>query len=399
MVPDLHLNKHIISLPHTDITGLDDNSVLNAAILKTEIQDRFERETNHLIDELEHVKYVCATADVWTNGNGTFLGSTLHWLEPISLQRKSAPFMRRQLKSTKYEEEIAEQLTSTSEKYRIKKKIVAVITNSGWNYGDAFKRLGVLAHETTGLYEFHEINFDSTLQKYNRCITVTHMLSQIATADAVSALANEMYEEIHTSVFEKLTRFWQKSFELSTELDEIVRPTEGRCNSLFDSLQFIINKGVDCINAMCTQLGVPTLTQRDHKFVLEFCQIMKPIVAAIDHLLKSNCYYAAFLPTIYTIDHALQKLLTKEFEYCRPLLQAIHRSFKSRFEHCFNLTDDRCKAAVLATCTHPFFKTRWLSPNHEMDKCIVEVVTNAMKEELQLQSNENDRLNSRKPDA
>lgn len=379
-----------VSLHYAEITDFDEESMMNAADLKKEIEERFQRKQNKLIDALETVKYVCATADSWTTRNGTFLGSTLHWLEPLSMQLKSAPFFRHRLKSLQNIDEIAEQFTSMSEKYRIKQKIVAIVTKNGWNYGNAFEKIGVMTHVLAGVCEFHEINFGATLQPFEKFNAVTHTLSQIATTDAVVALADKSYREIHLCVFEKLTRFWQKSTEYLAKFDDLVHPTDVRCNSLFDGLQFIINKGMGAINMMNTQSGVPTLTQRDHKFLVEFIQVAKPIAAAIDHLLKSNCYYAAFLPTIYTIDHAFQKLLAKEFEYCRPLLLSMHAGFKRRFEYCFDLKDERCKTAVLATCTHPFFKTRWLSPHHAMDKCIVEIVTSAVK--VELQSNEGDGL-------
>lgn len=375
-----------------DITGIDPEIVLKADALKSEIEERFERKKDQLIEALDNVKHVCVTADIWTIQKDVYIGSTLHWLEPISLQRKSAPFMRRRLKSHENIEQIAEQLISMCEKYRIKKKIVAIVTDSGWNFGNSFKKFGVSMQESAGVCVFHEIDFNSKLPSINKCSTVTHMLSQITTTDAANALADASYSEIHTSVFEKLKRFWQKTKESPTEIGAVIRPTDGRSNSLFESLHFIVNKGIDAINEMHTQFRMPLLTSRDHKFLAEFVQIAKPVAAAIDHLLKSNCYYAAFLPTVYTIDHSFQKLLAKDYEYCRPLLEAMHTGFKSRFEYCFNLKDARCKTAVLATCTHPFFKTRWLSSNHAMDKCIVEIVVNAVNDALQLRSNDGEKM-------
>lgn len=375
-----------------DITGIDAENVLKADALKTEIEERFERKKNQLIEALDNVKHVCVTADIWTIQKDVYFGSILHWLEPISLQRKSAPFMRRRFKSRGNIEQSVEQLISMCEKYRIKKKIVAIVTNSGWSFRNSFKKFGVSMQETADVCEFHEIDLNSKLPSLNKCSTVTHILSQIATTDAANALTDASYSEIHTSVFEKLKRFWQKTKESSTDMGAVIRPTDGRCNSLFESLHFIVNKGIDAINEMHTRFRMPLLTSRDHKFLCEFVQIAKPIAAAIDHLLKSNCYYAAFLPTVYTIDHSFQKLLAKDFEYCRPLLEAMHTGFTSRFEYCFNLKDERCKTAVLATCTHPFFKSRWLPQNHVMDKCIVEIVANAVNEELQLKSNDGKKI-------
>lgn len=369
-----------------DITGFDDYTVMNCTILKTEIEKRFQREKSNLIDSLENVKYVCATTDIWTSKNGSFLGSTLHWIEPITLQRKSAPFFRRQLKCQRSVEEVAEQFTLMSINYGIKNKIVAIVTNNGWNYKDAFKSIGISAFENEDIYGFQEVIFESSLRTFSRCITGTHILSAIATEDVANALMDAAYREIHSNVFDKLNSFWHKAFEMEVNGDTIVRPTEERCNSLFECLQFIVN----------AQLKVPTLTQHDLKFLTEFTQITKPIAAAIDHLMKPNCYYAAFLPTIYTIDHAYQKLLANEFEYCMPLLQSMHAGFRRRFDYCFNLTDEKCKSAVLATCTHPFFKTRWLSSNYSMDNGIIEIVTNAVKDELQLHSNDGQGLSSKK---
>lgn len=345
---------------------------MNSAAMKTEIEEQFEREKNKLIDVLHDVKYVCATADAWTCRDGMFFGSTLHWLEPTSLQRKSAPFIRHRLEDLLNFDEVSERLTSMCEEYRIAEKMVAIVTNNGW------KGLGIYTTESNSVDEFHEINLDSPLPTHNECIALTHTLSQIVTADAANALADKSYKEIHTCVFEKLAHFWQKS-------NDAPRPTEGRCNSLFESLRFIMNKGRNAINAISTEFGVPTLTRSDHTFLLEFVQITKPIANAIEQLPQSNCYYATFLPTIYTIDHSFKNMWAAEFKYCRPLLQAMHTGLKQRFEYCFNLNGERCRAAVLATSTHPFFKTRWLPPEHVKDKTVVEMLTNAVKDELQLQ--------------
>lgn len=370
--------------------------MLNAAFLRSEIEDRFKREENKLIAALDAVKYVCVTVDNWTTRNGTFLGSTLHWLEPVSLQRKSAPFIRRRMKSNKLNvNEIAEQITSMCEKYRIVNKILGFNTYNGWNNGQAFKEFGVMAHQNTAFCEFNKISFDSRFPSQNRCVSVTQMLSQIATTDAAGALTDDSYREIHSSVFEKLNHFWQKSYESPAESDDIVRPTDGRCNSLFDSLQFIVNKGVGVINVRHIQLGVPTLSLHDQTFLVEFTQIAKPIATAIDHLAKSDCYFAAFMPTIYTIDHAFQKLMVKEFELCRPLLQAMYAGFRRRFNYCFVLDGNQCESALLATCTHPFFKTRWLSPNHAMGKHIIDIVTNAVKKEMLSQTSDGEGLNGK----
>jgi len=43
-----------------------------------------------LTDELSSLKYICTTADISSSNNRGFLGTTAHWIDEESLNRKSA---------------------------------------------------------------------------------------------------------------------------------------------------------------------------------------------------------------------------------------------------------------------------------------------------------------------
>lgn len=89
------------------------------------------------------VKYVCTTADIWTSrSKKTYLGLTVHWIEEISLTRKSACLaLVRIVGSTSYSV-LAQHLDAVNIQFGIKNKITLTVTDSGSNFLKAFNIFG-----------------------------------------------------------------------------------------------------------------------------------------------------------------------------------------------------------------------------------------------------------------
>ena len=55
------------------------------------ITEEFDEKMKLIRDETSKVKYICSTADVWSNRKRSFMGMTCHLIDPETLTRKSFP--------------------------------------------------------------------------------------------------------------------------------------------------------------------------------------------------------------------------------------------------------------------------------------------------------------------
>lgn len=109
---------------------------------------------------------------------------------------------------------------------------------------------------------------------------------------------------------------------------------------------------------------------------------MRPIAEAID-LLQSESYYSYFLPTLTTIKYALESMAAESnFKHCQPLLEAITGGFEKSFGHFFFQDDDRARAAIISTCVHLHFKTRWMHEDMHTSEYI-STIENILVQEAQ----------------
>lgn len=57
--------------------------------ISNEIDKLYAEDRNELKEALSNVKFACATADLWTSYQRSFLGMTISWLHPETLERKN----------------------------------------------------------------------------------------------------------------------------------------------------------------------------------------------------------------------------------------------------------------------------------------------------------------------
>lgn len=111
-------------------------------------------------------------------------------------------------------------------------------------------------------------------------------------------------------------------------------------------------------------LDTKPFTQSDYDFLQEYAKVMKPLATSIDNLQSSNQYYALLLPTLHSSKGDLECIGAESLIYCSPLLTAIGKGFALRFARFFDIEDEQCQFATIATCVHPFFKTWWIHPEY-----------------------------------
>lgn len=135
-------------------------------------------------------------------------------------------------------------------------------------------------------------------------------------------------------------------------------PCKTRWNSLFDNVRRILEFEVTLLNRTVTLLNRDTrshsieeFTTTDIKFFIEYVKVMSTIAERIDSL-QTDEFYSFFLPTLTNIKYTIESLAAEA--------EAVTTGFDKRFGHFLNSYDDRTKAALISTCVHPYFKTRWL---------------------------------------
>lgn len=70
-----------------------------ARMIATRIEQLYERDRRNLMRHLKAALYVCTTSDIWTGFHRGFLGVTAHWIDPETLERRTAALAFRWLSS------------------------------------------------------------------------------------------------------------------------------------------------------------------------------------------------------------------------------------------------------------------------------------------------------------
>lgn len=157
--------------------------------------------------------------------------------------------------------------------------------------------------------------------------------------------------------------------------------------SVYDAVKCFNGKDSKDINKLMSELGLAKFTTNELTFLYEFETISKPIADAIDNLQSNDCYYSVFLPTLFTVKSSLEKLMNgQKLSYCIPAINAIYDGLMKRFGSFFDLRNKKTIPALIATCSDPYFKLRWLPKelaSKETIAWIQNLITNAVEAEIQ----------------
>lgn len=326
---------------------------------------------------LEKAFYVSTTVDAYeTQRKKIFLGISAHWIDVKTFKKMSTIVKCEKLSALLpfVNEAILERIQSVYLEYELEKKIIATVTNNDSNVPNLFSKSGVrLSSENDGKVQNNCEEVDSRFNYVNieridnQIHCPTYLFELIGAEDASKALNDFTYADYHKSVFEKLNELWKRSKETSTSEQianilgsKITQPTCSAWTSLHDSIANLLKINIIRLNEVLKLLDIPILSADDVEFMKEYVKIMEPISTAIDYLQKNDCYYATFLPMVHSTKDNLIDIKTNGVNFCLPLLNIILGSIDERFGHLFEFTNEKCIPALIATCTHPFFKMRWL---------------------------------------
>lgn len=345
----------------------------------------------------KNVKSICQTVDLWSSGFRGFFGVTAHWIDETTLKRKAAALSCAYFEMPHTNDRIAEHLQILNHEYGIAEKIVATVSDNASNFVKAFNEFGtdwngneIESDDTENIIEF--FGFDTCqLSCHKRC--GSHTVNLIMKNDAMSAFDDGFYWRSYHAAMRKVENLWkaingQKSFELMKKHlnSSINRPTAVRWNSRNDSIVSLLKKDQEKLKCGMMELQLETLSPIDIDFLQEYTLVLKPVANLLDNFQKSDCYYAIYLPSLCATIRKLEKMKqNNEIKFCMPLIDALLNGIKTRFATVLDIESDECQAAIIAACTHPHFKLRWISDSFDLQK-VKEILLKAA-EEFQIETN------------
>ena len=332
----------------------------------------------HLINILEDVPGVATTADCWAAHHNSYLGVTLHWIDPASRQRKQAVLACQRLFGSHTFDVLARALSEIHCKFGIADKVRRTTTDNAANFVKAFVQFGDPVQEMPGddrpagaedgdpddlvdllrdpddaeaqpeAVSVEEVLSDADERAVNllpahaRC--AAHTFNLIATKDAEKALEDSRFRTVSRRALGKAQALWNAQNRSTNHADVIkaevkkrlIVPNQTRWNSTFDAVAalcgFFTTHRSELIRAM-TRIGVPTFTAEDIEYLKEYVLVMNPVAKALDKLQgESQAYLGCMLPTVTLTVMNLKNIKERsQLSSCKPLVEALLGGIERRF--------------------------------------------------------------------
>ncbi|XP_060840382.1 uncharacterized protein LOC132921392 [Rhopalosiphum padi] len=354
------------------LTGIKDTSILpNRIQIKAQLTSRYGLYVQMLTDLIQQHNYICATADIWSSNNKSFMGMTCHMINESTYERTSYILGCRRMMGSHNYINIAEMMTDITETYKLDhSKITHTVTDNASNFCKSFKTF------SKPLPDVHQIN-SCTFGNFNEdsdagnCSTDTaddedtnlnlvdvyevlstpvisdtandnfslpshitccaHTLNLIATRD-ISSIDDSKYKKMSELSFQKLQSFWNLLSRSTVASDKVFEicgckfpvPIMTRWNSLFDATKKVLLHKTEVIKAF-EELRLTKLKANEWDFLKEYCNVMEPLTISLD---KMQCEKKGFLGYVAPIILVLRRtlILLSNLKYCRPLCIKIVQS-------------------------------------------------------------------------
>lgn len=324
--------------------------------MSAEVEERLTTHKAHLHAILNDLTSVSTTVDLWSVDHKTFMVAIVNWIESSDFQRVSSVINCDVFNGAISNERFVERLQQIYNEYEISEKIVATVTNNNRQY-DKCNSMNEMVYLPFKCLDYHHIT------------NPTHLFELIGNKEVQTALEDEQYADYHKSAFEKFDAFLEQfnDGKISGEAKSIVEgifihsEIGSKVTEIYNSVSNLVNCDSEFLNNILNELKIAPFTENDIKFFKEYAIILEPIATAIEYLQKNNCYYATLLPMIYSMkDNLINVKNQGKIQLCQTLLTTILNAVEHNFQYLFDFNDENCHPALISTCTHPYFKMRWL---------------------------------------
>lgn len=329
--------------------------IISPNVLNAEIEERLTVTKDHLHSWLNKLSSVSIAVDAWSVDSKTFMLAIVNWIDPNNFRRVSNVIGCDVFNDQMPNESLIERLQQIYSEYGIPNKIVATVTNNNRQYAED-ERTNQITYIQFEPFDHHIKN-------------PTHLFEKIGIQEVEEALNDEQYAEIHKSAFDKFdalfdqTKCTNLSVKAKSILDGVFNhpPIGSKVTELYNGVSNLVNCDSENLNEISDELEISPFTEANINFLKEYAIILEPIATAIEYLQKNNCYYATLLPMIHSMKDSLIDVKNQgKIQLCQSLLTSILSGVEREFKYLFDFNDERCHPALISTCTHPFFKMRWL---------------------------------------
>ena len=98
--------------------------------LTRQVSDAYKTSKQEMIAELQNVKHVSCTADLWSSHNRSFIGMTVHYINPLNVERVSHTLLCRRFENSHTGEVIAKTVAVVLKEFQIVDKMVDIVTDN-----------------------------------------------------------------------------------------------------------------------------------------------------------------------------------------------------------------------------------------------------------------------------
>lgn len=301
---------------------------------------------------------MATTADSWTSHRRCFLGCTVHWIDPITLERKAATLACRELMEKQTGRVLAMNLSDIFAEFDISNKITHCTTDNGRNYVSAFEHF---AADTTTRPELTEEELEEQtdeaivnsqvvdvsdmlrnrghdelqLPQHYRCNA--HTLNLLATTDVSKVPEwNTGPRAVFKRPGAKAQALWNLQNRSSVYANKIkealggrrlVTPVATRWNSYFNSMKTLMELVLEkqdvkvAINRILTDQGSAGFDMKDCEIIKEYVDVMEPVATCLDRMQSDKwAYMGNLLPDLMLLKKKLQKQQNGNLKHAKKLV-------------------------------------------------------------------------------
>lgn len=104
------------------------------------------------------------------------------------------------------------------------------------------------------------------------------------------------------------------------------------------------------------------MTEDEHQFLLEYYEILTPVVCALKTLSANKFSFGLYLPVLVGLNRVLNDMKNKDFMHGMPLVIAFESGFQKRFFEFMDIFDEygRSVPLYIAMAANPQFKLNYL---------------------------------------
>lgn len=364
------------------ITGLTEGlKALDRVTLFTKVDRGFSAMRDELMEKLAAVQYVCTTADVWTAHGRSFFGMTCHWIDPASLERRSAALGFARLQGRITYGAIAGRIHQIHAAHGIESKVQTTVTDNGSPFVSVFREFAPGASESEddiGAYEDVSAVLEGEpeqdallfLPSVQRC--ASHTLQLIVTEDFWQAVSQGPMCQLHYGAMTKVCAIWSKSHLLNVGLDAaadigemaLVVPAIIRWNVEYCAVQKVTSLTERELTELCARLEVPRLQAEEVALLKEYVTVFHPLAFALELFqAEQKCYLGLVIPTLLSLKNKLSEQKDSA-SYLGDVINAVVLAIDVRFQELFSSTEAR-----IATATTPQFRLWWMGASEREDMC------------------------------